>query len=217
MADVPVARNKLLAKSAAAVAVVDEAMLDESELAFVRLFTTHYNITLAAKELGLTPAQARHMRLRPVVAAYIAQVQQEQLVERGLRGDRILDELLAIGLSNIGDYVSWDDKGEVRFKPSDEISERALAAIGSITSTRTVDVDGNVTYTVKLDREAKTAALNTLVKHLGLVPQGGVNVNVNVDNRRVEIGAIHDLLDAADALEGESHEVVGSEGEADAA
>lgn len=42
---------------------------------------------------------------------------------------RIIDELSAIAFSNPKDFISWDDRGAVKFKASDKIRDSKMAAV----------------------------------------------------------------------------------------
>jgi len=95
-------------------------------------------------------------------------------LERRLRGrsailaqnkEAVAAELLSMGMANLTDVISWDDKGRVTVKPSSEIDDAALRAIKKVKVTYTRDGDP----TLELELHDKVRVLQTLAKATGLL------------------------------------------------
>jgi hypothetical protein len=78
--------------------------------------------------------------------------------------DAIFAELLAIGASNITDICSWDEEGNVVFRPPKSIPLHALKAIKKIKVTKTKDGQ-----TLEIELYDKNSALRVLAKAAGLL------------------------------------------------
>lgn len=96
----------------------------------------------AALTAGYSPASAQDSAYenlhRPAVAARIKTLTAKALAKFDTDGDRILQELVIIGLANIADYVECEAGKPVRVKPFDEMPFGATRAIKRIKETRTL-------------------------------------------------------------------------------
>ena len=85
---------------------------------------------------------------------------------------RVLNELAKLAFTNIEDYLTIDDEGEVIFIPFEQIDKDKLAAIESIKVRKNVtkNKDGSREYevtTTDFKLCNKDSALDKLMKHLG--------------------------------------------------
>ena len=86
--------------------------------------------------------------------------------------DAVLQELEAIGSSEITDILSWDELGRVQIRPSDQLSVRAKRSVKKVKVTPTEH--GN---NIEVEMHDKLSALRLLAKHRGLLEP-------NSDDRR---------------------------------
>ena len=110
-----------------------------------------------------------------------ANIRKEKLarIERtGITADRVLEEIAAIGFSNIADFVTFGENG-VTLKDSDDMERELTRCIAEVSET-TGEKSGSIRF--KLHNKLK--ALEDLAEHLGLLDGNGVNVNVAVANVR---------------------------------
>lgn len=125
-----------------------------------------------------TPAELRRGALailnRPAVSHALRTVIQGRMLRLGVKQERVLEEVAKVAYTNLSDVATWDAEGNITLKPIDEIPPHALAALNEINQTR-----GPNGTTTKLKLEGKLAALNTLMKHLGMFTQK-IQMDVNV-------------------------------------
>jgi phage terminase small subunit len=127
-------------------------------------------------------------KIRTRIDELSAQVLNRANEKYGITADRVLQELAAIGFSDMRDLTSWgetvvvvdEQTGDVRTvnaimaSDSKSISDQAAKAIKSIGT----DKDGNIKFTL----HDKRAALVDLGKHLGVFKepeQGGITINIS--------------------------------------
>jgi phage terminase small subunit len=148
------------------------------QVLFVQEYLKDLNATQAATRAGYskkTAEQLGHQLLKkPSVAAAITKAQQKRAKRLEITADRVLQEIAILAFSDLKDYIEInDDTGAVRAKGFDQMPLNASRALESITENRTVREDAkgedsiiNEKVTFKL--HSKTAALESLCKHLGL-------------------------------------------------
>ena len=108
------------------------------------------------------------------VAALIAEKMQERSARTQITADRVLEELAAIGFSDIRKAVTWQGVGEnltVTPLESDEIDEVTIRAVGKVKAkSRTVRGDdySETTVDVELGMHDKLGALQLIGRHLGM-------------------------------------------------
>ena len=107
----------------------------------------------------------------------------------------VLQELEALGGSEITDVLSWDAQGNVEFLGSDHLSHRARKAIKKVKVTPTRE--GN---SIEVEMHDKMASLRLLAKHAGLLE---VDQNINRPTL-VGINVIGAEDDANTALDGKT-------------
>jgi len=88
------------------------------------------------------------------------------------RREAVVNELEALGSSEITDVLSWDELGRVQVLASDKLSPRARRAIKKVKITP--NENGN---TIEVEMHDKLSALRLLAKHRGLLEP-------NSDDRR---------------------------------
>ncbi|MGL4620397.1 MAG: terminase small subunit [Chroococcidiopsis sp.] len=105
------------------------------------------------------------------VQQYIQQLQAEIKKQTLIDGEAVVEELVAIGCSNITDIISFDDDS-VTYKPSRDLPESVTKAIESVERYETIRVDkeGNSTSHIrmKLKMHSKNTALRTLGEFAGI-------------------------------------------------
>lgn len=97
----------------------------------------------------------------PTVQEYIFLLRQSVVSRLGLSVDVLIDEYKAMALSNMDDYVSWDNNGFTRIKASTELTRAQKAGILEISETTTKQ--GKV---VKIKLYNKQPALDRLLEVL---------------------------------------------------
>lgn len=172
---------------------------------FCQLYVLYGNASRAAREAGYKASAAgtvsNNLLKRQDVRDYINDLMEERLADIGLRKDRILEEVLNVALGDIRDIASWDDQGHVKFKPSKDIPDGAARNISSIKVKRTFDALGQEVEEITLTTNPKLPALVALMKAIGITPKDGIAVNVNIDNRKIELSEVDQIL--ADAHGGD--------------
>ena len=77
----------------------------------------------------------------------------------------IAQTLIDIARANLTDVITWDDQGNVKVKPSDEIPDSVAVAIKKIRVTKNKDGDP----TLELELHDKISVLRVLAKSAGLL------------------------------------------------
>ncbi len=121
-----------------------------------------------------TPSASRLLQ-KVKIASYVVKLLDKQEKRAEKSADDIIRELEKLAFTNISDYLSIDDEGEVRGKSFDTIDIEKLAAIESIKQTTNItkNKDGSKEYETKnfqFKLYDKRAALVDLGKRFGLFP-----------------------------------------------
>ncbi len=101
--------------------------------------------------------------------------------------ERVIEELANVAFADIGSLVDWDEHG-ARLRASKDLDPRARRAVKKLESVESEAPGarlGNASTTrshQRVELHDKLGALNTLAKHLGIVPTTG-KVRINVDQR----------------------------------
>ena len=136
----------------------------------------------------------------PHVKAYYESFRKKATERAEKSADDIIKELTKVAFSNIQEYLTVDEDGEVRFKNFNEIEVEKLAAIESIKISTTSNKDGSREYTTnQFKLHSKLNALGHLGKHLGIYQKDNeqkaqtifdilaiVGVNLGNSNKRTE-------------------------------
>lgn len=161
--------------------------LNPKQQRFCEEYVVDFNATRAAIDAGYSPKTARSQGQRLLtnvdVAARVEELR-EKLAERTeVTAERVRREFGRVAFTDMADFVEWG-QNSVKLKESSELSADDTAAVNEVSIS--YSENGK---TVKFKLADKMAALKTLAVHTGLVERdqkGGVNVNLNIDNRRNE-------------------------------
>lgn len=148
--------------------------LTAQEQRFADHYVQYLNASAAARYAGVSPEAAApaawRLSRRPKVRAYIAQVLEERNYAEGVDRDRVLSEIVAIGMSNMTDYVREDVDGSPTLDWRKVVENPRLgAAVQEVTTETKFDAEGNPTTKTKIKLYNKLEALDKLCKHLGLI------------------------------------------------
>jgi len=77
--------------------------------------------------------------------------------------------LLCLANTNITDIMEWDEAGNIKVKPSNQIPPHALQAIKSVKAVTKTDKDGNSYTTIEIELWDKVGVLRILAKASGLL------------------------------------------------
>lgn len=157
-----------------------ERKLTPKQERFCEEYLLDLNATAAAARAGYKDSNiGRQLITKNNVEERIARLKAERSERTKIEADRVLLEYARLAFSDMREFVEWGPDG-VRWNPSDALSEAAAACVSEVSETIS---EGGRTRRFKL--HSKTSALQDLAKHLGILGRdgGGVNVNVNVDNR----------------------------------
>lgn len=145
---------------------------------FCELYVLHGNATKAAIEAGYSEKTARsiaaEMRAIPEVQAHIDLLIAEQSQRTGIDADSVLKEIAKIAFANMGDFMKFDEAGNLSGLSVDGLSDDQLAAITDFSTDVVIEFpdgkDGDAVYVRKtrLKLGNKGTALRDLGNHLGL-------------------------------------------------
>lgn len=166
--------------------------LNEKQLAFCREYTVDFNATQAAIRAGYTVRSAGQIGERLLKKDEIGH-QIKLLLEKTserleISKDRVLQELAAIGYSNVVDFIDDDNKVK-SLKDIPRILTKAISGIEVTETTETNMATGKSTTEIntKLKFHPKTAALDSLSKHLGLFEKDNnqkAKLKITVTNKK---------------------------------
>ena len=113
---------------------------------------------------------ASQLLKNPKIQAYIQEMQRQRQERTAITADRVIQEIAHIAFSRVTDIFSFDGENIV-YKSSEllpESAKAAIAEIGSTKSTRSTRKGEEVDLRLKVKLHSKTAALQQLVKLLGM-------------------------------------------------
>jgi phage terminase small subunit len=155
--------------------------LTDKQERFCQEYLMDLNASAAALRAGYRhPDNGRQLLTKTHVENRIAELKADRSRRTEITADRVLLEYARLAFSEMRQFASWGPTG-VTWKDSEELDEAAAACVAEVSETIS---EGGRTRRFKL--HSKTSALSDLAKHLGLFGKdgGGVNVNVNIDNRK---------------------------------
>lgn len=176
-----------------------DSPLNEKQLAFIERYLVHFNGAQAAVEVGYAKSRAKQtaseLLANPAVQYHLASrrraVRDEIQLDAALDRNRILLELVRIAYFDIRKL--YGDDGELL--PVSEWPDDAAAAVTSLESLEQKGPEGEVLGLIrKIKQESKLAALDKLMRHLGLY---------EADNRQgadALAQSVRDLMGAAGTL-----------------
>ena len=155
--------------------------LTEIQKRFIEEYLVKPNATQAALKAGLaaTVMEARQkgrvMLLNSDVAAVLALARREREKRFRIDGDRVLEELQTLALSDLRDVLTWDQEGHVTIRPSSELDPMAARTIKTIQQDEEerYDAEGHKMFPYIKCQGAhisKTKALGTCRKHKYQIP-----------------------------------------------
>ncbi len=150
--------------------------LTERQRRWVEEYLADPNGTLAALRAGYAPISAKQQGTEnlanPVLRQILDQERQARAIRMRVEADRVVEELMYVGLSDIRDVVTWDVEGKPTFCPAEDLSPGMARAISAIHFTeKTSSLDGQTLATTReimFRFHDKKGALDSLMKHLGL-------------------------------------------------
>lgn len=164
---------------------------------FVEEYLVDLNATHAAARAGYSPSMARRAAYRllgdPAVEAAVAEAKAARSAEVGISARDVLEELWAIGFSDIRRVASWGEAGadgeqEIRIRASDAIDGRTARAI--------LEISRAARGGVKVRMHDKLGALNALARHLGMVPDRTEAAARPADEEAARMRALTDRMAA---------------------
>lgn len=183
------------------------AELSEKQQAFIREYTKDWNGTQAAIRAGYAPRtaneQASRMLANVNIADAVAREKARLIGEAGITAERIMKELAALAFAQMPDFMEWGDDGQMRLKPSSQLSDMQAAAISQITENeKYIKALGKGEKLMSRERSIKLhdklSAIEKLMKHMGMIvdkkeisgPGGdAVQVEVKARDYRQALGA----------------------------
>lgn len=156
---------------------------------FAELYVETLNAAEAAKGAGYCEKFAKQVAYKLLrqddVKAYVSLLEQQREEGTRLRRARVLEELAAVALSNVNDFIV-DDAGNLALAPG--AHPDAMKAVASVKRTVDVAKNGTITRRVEFRLWDKNAALANALKHLGLLIER-VEVKANIEVQ-VEVAAV---------------------------
>lgn len=147
--------------------------LTDKQLRFCEEYIVDLNATQAALRAGycaktVNPQGSQNLA-KLSIQKEISRLKAERSGRVQIEADSVVKELAKVAFSNIKDYLTVDDKGEVFLKAFDDIEPEKLAAIESIKISTTRNKDDSREYkTTQFKLCSKLNALEQLGKHLGI-------------------------------------------------
>ena len=148
----------------------DMPKLTEKQKRFCEEYLIDLNATQAAIRAGYKNADiGRRLVTKSHVSEYIEKLRAEQSRRTAITADRVLEELAAIAFADRTEIQQvMNERGDVTFTPTEEISEDAKKAIACIEEGK---------YGTKVTSYDKVKALELLGKHLGLFDGSGASID----------------------------------------
>lgn len=150
---------------------------------FCQQYLVDLNATQAAIRAGYSKKTARsvgHENLtKPDVAGRIEELKALRAERTRVDADKVVRELARIAFTDMRSFVKWGPDG-VTLIASEELSDDDAPAVTEVSESF-----GENGRTLRFKLGHKDSALKLLAQHVGVAGKdgGGINVNVNVDNR----------------------------------
>jgi len=128
------------------------------------------NATKAAKRAGYSPksaySQGQRMLKHVEIKKRIADLQEEQERRVEVKADQVIGELSRLAFSNMSDFISMGESGELEMKDLEELPREVMACISEISETETCSG-----RKIKFKLHDKGRALELLMKHKGMLTE----------------------------------------------
>jgi phage terminase small subunit len=138
--------------------------LTAKQAQFVKEYLIDLNATQAAIRAGYSESTAGSQGQRMLTNVEIQAAIQEAMNKRATRtevtADRVIEQLAKIAFHDLKHVVTWDERGRIKIRPSDEVDGTILQEISETIS------DSGMSKKVKLNDRMR--ALELLGKHLAL-------------------------------------------------
>jgi len=145
--------------------------LTERQRRWIEEYLLDPNATQAAIRAGYSVPGARvqgvHMLTNPNIRQILAEERHARASRVQLEADRVVEELMYVGLSDIRDVVTWDASGKPTFMASDQLSPEMARCIQRIVFYEKSSGD-YIDRKIEVRLYDKLGALDSLMKHLGL-------------------------------------------------
>lgn len=172
--------------------------LTDKQRRFCEEYIIDLNATQAALRAGYSARSVNnigpHNLLKVSIQTELRRLIGNRSERTQVTADNVILELAKIGFSNIEDFLTIDEDGEVLLKNFDAIDREKLAVIESIKVSTTKNKDDSREYTTtQFKLHSKLNALEQLGKHLGIYQKDNEQkaqtifdilaiVGVNLDN-----------------------------------
>lgn len=158
--------------------------LNDKQKRFCEEYLIDLNATQAAIRSGYSTKTAASIGnenlIKPDIQKYIQELQSELSKKVGITQERVLEEFIKIGLSDIKNYY---DSG-LKLKEITSLEDRFSGAIGSIKITervvRNLSGDMETERQIEFKLHDKLTALDKIARHLGFYPKEKVNLTLNL-------------------------------------
>lgn len=147
--------------------------LNDMQKRFCEEFLIDLNGTKAAIRAGYSKksagSQASRLLTDAKISQYILELIEKRSEETGIKASDVLKELAKVAFSNLKKVADWDEDGNLRVRPSNEMTLDEAAAIESIKMTRVTRDNEMIHTTLSIKLHRKTPALMLLMRHLGML------------------------------------------------
>ena len=165
--------------------------LTAKQSTFVLEYLIDYNATKAAIRAGYSKRTARSIGsenlTKPVIGAKILEAMKERSKRTEIEADRILAEYASVAFSDMRDYMTFSDDGNV-YVDWTNMPKDVTKAIAEITQEEYAEGKGRRKKT-SLKLHSKLGALNALAKHLGLFNDAVDELRAMVTNIENDTGS----------------------------
>lgn len=148
--------------------------LNRAQRMFVAEYLVTHNASDAARKAGYSPRTAHvqgcQLLKNPKVAAVITTAEQERFQRLQMTGDEILAELAHLGRSRLTNYLTYDRRGKLTFKPSVDLTDAESAALKKVKRTKRTTTTKSGDRIVEVSMEV---GLHDKVTPLKLLGQAG--------------------------------------------
>ena len=156
------------------------AELTDKQQALCEEYIIDLDVKEAAKRANVSYGYARQLLTKSNILGEIQKLKNSRSERTQIEADSVIQELAKLAFSNIQDYLTVDEDGEVYLKNFDDIDTEKLAAIESIKVNTTRNKDDSREYTTtQFKLHSKLNALEQLGKHLGIYDKDK-NLNINL-------------------------------------
>lgn len=174
-------------------------------------FVAHYTVTMnpskayrlcswtTLKSSSAVSTAAHKLLAEPEVQEEIEAAMEERRKRLEVDADRVVLEQARIAFSDIRNYIEWQD-GQIVFKEDSLLDENVSRAVEVLEVTERTYVSGDHSRRTRVKLYSKTAALESLMKHLGLYTE---RHEVNVNYGTVEVPALANREDWIDVVKQE--------------